>query len=300
MHDDMNDPLDELFQADPTATRPVRPVPPAHFTPVVERAFTEPCPKCRGSGTWGYTHRTCYGCNGTGKVTFKTPAADRARSRENAAAKRRQEAIDKAAEIKAWQEAHPTVWAWLLTNERKNGTPQGFEFAINLYDALFKFGSLTEKQLAAAERCIARAAERKAERAAAAPAVNAAGVDRLKEAFDAAIAYSAAKGLKKSPRITIGGMTIKPAKATSANPGALYVTEGGEYLGKIAQGRFFATPGGRGKEAVVLGLIADPKSAAEVYGRETGTCCICNATLTSEWRLRGIGPVCAEKFGWAA
>jgi Family of unknown function (DUF6011) len=310
MHDDLNDPLDELFNADPTAARPVRPAPPAHFTPVTERVFTEPCPKCRGTGTWtpafagnygvGRFARTCFGCNGTGRRTFKTPAADRAKARERTGEKRRQGAIDKAAEIAAWQQAHPTVWAWLQVNERKNGTPQAFEFATALYEALFKFGHLTENQLAAAERCIARAAERKAARAAAAPAVNAAGVDRLKQAFDTAIAYSAAKGLTKAPRITIGDLTIKPAKATSANPGALYVTEGGEYLGKIAGGRFFAAPGGRGKEAAVLGLIADPKSAAEVYGRETGVCCVCNATLTSEWRLRGIGPICAEKFGWGA
>jgi hypothetical protein len=71
------------------------------------------------------------------------------------------------------------------------------------------------------------------------------------------------------------------------------------YLGKIMGGRFMAsrdcTPE---QSAQVLAFVANPAEAAKVYGQETGVCCICNATLRSEWRLRGIGPICAEKFGW--
>jgi hypothetical protein len=162
---------------------------------------------------------------------------------------------------------------------------------------------LTEKQLATCERLALAAKERAAQRVASvtnAPAVDVAGIDRLKASFDTAIAYSAAKGLKLSPRITIDGMTISPAKANSANPGALYVKAGQTYLGKVAQGKFFAARECTSADtAKVQSFIADPQEAAKVYGQTTGTCCICNATLRSDWKLKGIGPICAEKFGWS-
>jgi len=191
-------------------------------------------------------------------------------------------------------------------------------------EAIRQFGSLTEKQMTVVQNGMQRDADRNAQRVASnanrdssAPVVDAAGVDRLKAAFDHAIAYSAEKGLKKSPRITIGNMTIKPAKATSKNPGALYVTvqrpsfvkylpgnEGTDdstYLGKIVGAKFYATAAVTADHEAQLALfLTDPAAAAKVYGRETGTCCVCNATLISKWRLRGIGPVCAEKFGWGA
>lgn len=95
-------------------------------------------------------------------------------------------------------------------------------------------------------------------------------------------------------------MTISPAKATSANAGALYVKAGSTYLGKITGGKFFASRDCQPEEqAKVLSFVADPAAAAKAYGQETGVCCVCNATLRSEWRLRGIGPICAEKMGWA-
>ena len=128
-----------------------------------------------------------------------------------------------------------------------------------------------------------------------------AGIDRLKAAFDQAVAYSAEKGLKLSPRITVDGMIISQAKATSTNPGALYVKMSStrEYLGKIQNGRFFAARTcNKEQEAKVVAFIANPAEAAKVYGQTTGTCCVCNATLRSEWKNKGIGPVCAEKFGW--
>ncbi len=71
------------------------------------------------------------------------------------------------------------------------------------------------------------------------------------------------------------------------------------YLGKIVGGKFHASRDcSLGQEKQVLAFVSDPAAAAKVYGQETGVCCVCNATLRSEWRLRGIGPICAEKFGW--
>src|SRR5262245_13706841 len=83
-HDDLNDPLDELFRsAADTATRPAKPVPPAHFVPAVERAFTEACSRCGGSGFWAYG-RVCFKCSGDGKQVFKTSADDREKARNRA------------------------------------------------------------------------------------------------------------------------------------------------------------------------------------------------------------------------
>ena len=195
-----------------------------------------------------------------------------------------------AADIAAFQQREPEVFAWLNAETQK---ARPFEFAISMIEAIAKYGDLTEKQLAACKRMAAP------KPVAIGAVVDTGGIDRLKASFDAAIAYSAAKGLKLSPRITIDGMTISPAKANSANPGALYVKAGQTYLGKIASGRFFAAREcTSADETKVLAFVQDPKEAAKVYGQTTGTCCICNATLRSDWKHKGIGPICAEKFGW--
>lgn len=119
--------------------------------------------------------------------------------------------------------------------------------------------------------------------------------DALHAAFDRAIAA----GLKR-PRITLDGVIVKPAGANSRNPGALYVTEGETYLGKVVAGRFVRSgPCSQEQAQSIADLIADPKRAAEAYGIRTGRCCICSRELTdSESVERGIGPVCAEKFGF--
>lgn len=50
----------------------------------------------------------------------------------------------------------------------------------------------------------------------------------------------------------------------------------------------------------ILDSIAeDPAEAAALYGKEIGKCGICSRKLTNdESRARGIGPVCAERWGW--
>jgi len=273
--------------------------------------FVEQCPKCRGTGkfvSWGgRTMGPCFACKGAGKNTFKSSPEDRERNQRRAAAKRIEKAQSIEADIEAWIAAHPAETEWLKQTAKRNLERNGsFLFPYELICALNQYGSLTDNQLAAVQRLMAKDADRAAARAAAAPAIDTAGVDRLKAAFDAAAAYTAAKakGLaRKSPRITLGGVTIKPAKATSANPGALYAYDtAGEYLGKIKDGKFLAVAAcSDADRAAVVAFVSnpDPAQAAKVYGQETGVCCICNATLTSEWRLRGIGPICAEKFGWA-
>jgi hypothetical protein len=297
-NDDFNDDLSDLLGGKGPVATPKQP--PASYIPL-EKRFEEKCPKCRGTGKFvSYSGRMigdCFNCKGAGKKVFKTSTAERTVNRARAHAKAAEKARSLIGEITQWQEQHAAAWQWMTSNNAR-----GNEFAKSLCEALYKYGSLTDNQLAAVERNLAKMAERKAEREAAAPVVATDGIDRLKAAFDKAAAFTAAKakGLTvRNPKITIGGMTISPAKATSANAGALYVKSSEAYLGKVADGKFFAsrdcTPE---QQAQVLKFVADPAEAAKVYGQETGVCCVCNATLRSEWRLRGIGPICAEKMGW--
>ncbi len=58
----------------------------------------------------------------------------------------------------------------------------------------------------------------------------------------------------------------------------------------------------KGAQIGVLGRIAaDPRAAAKLYAQEVGQCSQCNSPLTDdESRARGMGPVCAGRFGGAA
>jgi hypothetical protein len=303
-HIDLNDSLDDLLSSPVGEVRKATVNAPADFRSASE--YLEPCRKCGGSGLWsGRAGYTCFACKGHGKKSFKTSPEARAKAHDRANAKR----AEKAGEDQAWRETHKAEIDWINdSNNRQRWFmtqgKQAWDFPIKMYDALARYGTLTDGQLAAVQKCMQRDAERKAardaEQAANAPAADAAGIDRLKTAFDTAIAKAAEKGLKmKTPRITIGGITIKPAKATSANPGALYAYADRTYIGKIADGRFLAARECSQEQSdKVMAFVNDPKAAAEAYGQTTGVCCICNATLRSNWKLRGIGPICAEKFGW--
>jgi hypothetical protein len=284
-----NDRLDDLFTGEQTtAPRTAAARAPEGYRPA-EQMFTEGCRKCRGTGQtrWG----VCFRCNGKGGKTFKTSPETRAQNREHASERRTEQQV---AAFDAFERDFPAEAKWLVA------TAPRWEVAAQWLRDLIRFGDLTEGKLAAIRKCMARDAERAAAKAAPGTEIDTGGIDRLKAAFDKAIAYTAEKGLKLSPRITIGAMVIAPAKAASANPGALYVKATDRtYLGKIADGRFFASRECTEQQrADVLKFVADPAEASKVYGQTTGTCCVCNATLKSEWKLRGIGPICAQKFGW--
>lgn len=294
---DLNDSLDNLFAGDTgeVRTNPVRQDAVEYRT--ADDRFSENCPKCRGTGRFvGYSGRSfgqCFACKGVGKRTFKTSPEARAKARQADASRKERNA---EADRQAFKAAHPDEYAWMLANVDR------FDFATKMWNALGHYGHLTEGQLGAITKMVARDAERDQERKQRlenAPAVE--GADRLKEAFDTAKARAAAKGRGiRNLRLTIGGMVISPASATSNNAGALYVKDCGEYLGKINGGKFFAVRACRPEQqARVLAFVADPAAAAKAYGQETGMCCVCNSRLTNEESMsRGIGPVCAEKFGW--
>lgn len=297
MRDDLDDPLEELFQAAAAGTSAPRPAPPAHYQ---APTYTENCRKCGGSGRFvrGRFSGQCFECKGKGTFTFKTsPKArnDAKFARENRDDRKRTEAIE------TFKAAQPEVYAWILAE-----TPR-FEFAAKMLEAICRYGSLTEGQLNACLRGVERNKQRQVERTARVEAAPVIEATRIHEAFDKAIN---AKRLRnqlgvKSIQLRLDTFIFKPARK---DPSIVYVTDATEtgvdgdplYLGKILHGRFQATRVcGEAKAAAIVAAAADPAKAAVAYGKRFGACSCCGLTLTDPESIeRGIGPVCSAKYGF--
>lgn len=164
-------------------------------------------------------------------------------------------------------------------------TNSTFPFAVSLREQVAKKGYLSYAQEAAARRCM----ERKPIDAASAPTVD---TTKLEAAF------AVANPRLRNPTLTVGAFRFSLAPVTGKNPGAIYVKKDGEYLGKMLGGKLLARCT---EEAMtqVLGIAADPLGKAIEHGKLTGRCAVCNRSLKAEDSVgRGIGPICAEKFGW--
>ena len=176
-------------------------------------------------------------------------------------------------------ESHVAEVAWIRANSAKN------DFAASLGNYLDRNGFLSERQLAAVQRNLVSFAP--------APTVDS---NRLEKAF-----ISARSNGLKWPKILLGDIKISPAGETSANAGALYVKDmNNTYLGKVMGGKFMRSRDCGSEQAqVVVDLLNDPMRYAEAYGKRTGVCCCCGRELTNDESIeRGIGPICAAKFGW--
>ena len=263
----------------------------AQFDTAAPMTHTSTCSKCRGSGRFrAYSGRdcgACFVCKGEGTLTHKTSPEARAKARERAATK-------KMGNVEAWNAANPAVAAWIMAKGPK------FRFASEMGAAVVKYGFLTEAQMATCARLMASDAERdakfaadRAERTAAAPAVD---VTRIVETMGTA----QANGIKR-PVLRLADFKFSVAPATGRNGGALYVkTAGGDYLGKIADGKFARAFGVAVEvEAEIVQVASDPEAAAVAYGKRFGSCGCCGRELSDPESVeRGIGPVCAGKFGW--
>lgn len=283
----LNDRLDDLFggtPADPISPEALdKAAASALASMSAKPAYIEPCRACAGSGrfTRGRFMGRCYACRGTGRKTFATPPAAPAA----AAAKR---AESGPAAWKAFAEDQPTRAAWIDANP-------GFDFAQSLKAAVMRFGGLTANQAAAIDRLIARDEARKA--AMAQRKAEAAPIDVNK----IEVAFGVASSRLKKPKLRLpGGFEVSKAGIRSRNPGALYVCQGEEYLGKIMGGVFERSAKCSPEtEAAFRAHMDDPLAAAVEFGRVTGQCACCGKTLTNPESIeRGIGPICASSFGW--
>lgn len=262
-----------------------------------EPVFAERCPKCNGSGMWrGYTGRggRCFTCKGKGQREFKTSPEARAKSRENAAA-RKVRAADE------WKAANPDAWRWIANRSAS------FGFAASMSQAIDKYGHLTDGQLAAVERCIvsdatkaerdeARRQQWEAERLAREAAAPVVSVAAIETAFSNAYGNGV-----KWPKLRLDTFVFSPAGANSKNAGAIYIKEGSTYLGKVMDGKFQRVRDcDDATETRIVAVCADPNAAAIAYGRRFGSCCVCGRELTNKASIdAGIGPICAGRFGFA-
>jgi hypothetical protein len=191
----------------------------------------------------------------------------------------------KANAAQAWMEKYPAESAWL------SAQAPSFGFAASLLSSLHKWGQLTDKQLATVQRLAS--APSPDDRAAAAPTVS---IDAIEGAF-----YRAKEAGLAHPKLRLDTFTFSPAPAGGKNPGAVYVKEGGVYLGKVAGGKLFTVSSvDQSTTDRILAVASDPKAAAIAYGQKFGKCSVCARDLTDEESISaGIGPVCAKKYGWA-
>lgn len=264
------------------------------------RVYRERCGKCGGSGRYNAPsslgHNSCLACNGVGYVEFKTAPDVRAKQREAVAKRRDARAATLAEQVNSWTAQNPDIADWLNRNAAK-----GFEFAQSLRDAVVRYGALTPNQYAAVERCIEREKARQAQwdaernaRVTQAPTVSIAAIET---------AFGTAKGNGiKWPKLRLADFVFSPAGANSANAGAVYVKskESDQYLGKIKEGRFLRSREcSETQERTVIEVASDPEAAAVAYGRRSGQCSVCGRELSNKESVdRGIGPICAEKYGW--
>ena len=254
--------------------------------------FETKCKSCNGSGkflSWrGENVGDCFKCKGTGVIFTKTDPrvleANRVKAKE-----KRHEAAKKSAETAVeFLASNQAINDWFTMNLAKDN-----DFAKSLFNQLTVKGSLSEGQISAIEKSIAREAGWAEERAAkdAAMPTN----SSLHDAF----AKAQESGLKK-PSLRIDGYRFSLAPERGVNAGCIYAkSEGGDYLGKInQQGKFFSVRDCP-DEAVefVNTLGGDLLERALKHGKDTGECSCCGRQLTDPKSIaQGIGPVCYSKW----
>lgn len=254
----------------------------AHIVNGGEALF--PCPSCKGSGRFvSYSGRTvgnCFKCKGSGKVGKRVLGAAKAKiTREENDRKRRAEFAD----------------AHVAEIEYVNKRAERSTFFASLQSKMNEYGNLTENQLAAVRRSMAEDAAKREqwakEREENAPVVDISAIEAL-------FAVAVDNDIKR-PIFRAEGLEISKAPAHGANAGALYVKSSEDvYLGKIANGKFYATRGNEGIAEQLMEVAKDPTAAAIKYGRRTGRCGCCGRGLVDPVSIRsGIGPICAEKWG---
>lgn len=97
-------------------------------------------------------------------------------------------------------------------------------------------------------------------------------------------------------------VVIRVASARSKCPGAIDVTDDGDYGARRYFGRIKHDGTYRGQAPdAVLDLLRqfsdDPAGIASFYGRKTGRCSFCNLPLTDERSTAvGYGPICADRY----
>ena len=300
MTNDLNDSLDALFAGDTGPVRIAAQVDRPAAREFIERTtapgFVQKCNRCRGTGQtpWG----VCFKCKGAKQKVFKTSPEARAKASVQRAERK---AVREVEALDAWKAANPGAHEWLVA------TAPRWDLAQSLLNGLQRFGSLTEKQMAIVTNGMARDAARAQERAQQAQPAPQVDAGKIEQAFATAREKAARPGqmgvMVKPIRLTSGDLTIRftPGSVGSQWEGMLFAkTEDGKKLGHIKNGKFqrkFDCTDA--EQAAVLDCASDPEKAAVAFGKAWSKCGICGQGLLNDESIaRGIGPICAEKFGW--
>lgn len=248
------------------------------------------CEACEGTGLWKSGRANYRGnakCNAcTGRGYFVTSKAERQKAAVARTAAKARKADDvrahnlelAGAELIQWLDdnSHWNSFANDLIGRHKSGKRAFSQPQVNAAQSMMEKTEATRA---------AKAAQKKAE------AVEI-DLQPIRDMFEAAVA----KGLKR-PTYRAEGLVINRAPDSGANPGALYVkTVEADYLGKLVGIEY------RGNQIAVppLKVIAEnPLEAAVRYGRATGRCACCGRELSDPKSIAlGIGPICADKWGF--
>jgi len=268
-----------------------------------------PCRKCGGSGTWtgAYSAGPCYSCNGTGKSSRKirTDAAGvaaRRQRRERDAqrkAERQQERIDAMEKaVNEWKAEHEREWNWLVSTASRQDP-----FAGSVLTQLLQRGFLTERQIEAIQKNIAKAEDRAAEqRRAEAEGITLPNCQRyLQAARESGLKYPKLRLVDGEGRRIV----LSLAGGRSKHPGSVNITDGRSFedntwYGRIVDGVFTRSRHCTDSILATLREIdSDPSAAVKVQGQRTGQCCCCGRELTNAESIEaGIGPICAGRFGF--
>ena len=175
------------------------------------------------------------------------------------------------------------------------------DFASSLVQQYDRKRSLSDKQLDAAERMLAKIAATRAAKAARDEARTHVPVERLSAIH--LMFGRAMDGGQKRPVYRAAGLVLSLAPLSGRNSGSIYVkdAETGDYFGKIDEHLVYrAVHAAPEWAAEALSRIArDPSTAAVEYGRETGRCSCCGRELTNPESIAlGIGPICKDRWGF--
>ncbi len=259
-----------------------------------------PCEQCAGTGLYQRPRvhqekENCFACAGRGY--FFTSYADRMKRRAQAAANKvkKQEAI-----MADFESANPGMIEFLKK------TAMWSQFAHSLHDQLTRRGTLSESQVVSIRSMMEKEAAKQAEKLAAEKEQTDKNplLDKLAQAF---LSSSATLKYPKLRLKTESGQPVVLTRCTenSKTPGHINITDGGPYGANTYFGRI--APDGRAifktENVEVVALLVkfneDPQAEIKVQGIRTGQCCCCGRELTDQESIaNGVGPICAEKWGF--
>lgn len=259
--------------------------------------FAERCLKCRGTGRFtSYTGRPlgeCFACKGKGSKTFKTAPEARAQARQRTAVAKASVVADHQAELK-----------WLgETLARRDRLPEGYATMLaDFQNRLLGGHALSDNQMAVIAKGMARSAQWAAER-----------LQKQAEQRVALDVTAIRNVLQSRRKVMVALFTFSLAPEHGNNPGAIYVKDNGQYVGKIPAGASTFAPGRDFDQSRLPALqeaMANPAEAVKADAARRAQllledptmsipCGCCGLTLTNpESIARGIGSICAGKWGF--